>query len=96
MLNQYGQSVPEDLVVLAERPRLLSNEAIADIMKIDWYESRTNKIYILVSKAELEEIPEACNETTLEDTTIKPEDGFDAIDDVLKRCSYEDDSFYHA
>lgn len=97
MKDQYGNTIPDDLVVPTYQP-WLTDEEVKAIMDADWYEEEISGL-ILVPFSQL---PTGISESAY----MAPEDCLDDpieemggdifyIADCLKRFSPEDD-FYHA
>ena len=88
IMDQYGEQVPDDLVVLPD-PQMLGEDEIKKVMDAPWYEAEG----ILMASAKaidgLSEFDPKDAGIDLEETEVS------AIDDPLKRYSKED-GFYHA
>lgn len=85
--DQYGHSVPKDLVLLP----MFSDLAVDDVevvLAARWYESNG---VLMASAAEIKGL----SEDDPLDGGVKPTDPVDYVDDVLKRWN-EVDGFYHA
>lgn len=88
MKDQYGNDVPDDLVVIPDID-LLSGDEIQVVDRADWYE---HKGVILVAAKAIDHL----SETDPQDAGIdKLPDTIDQIDQCLHRYS-DVDGFYHA
>ncbi len=88
MKDQYGNAVPDDLVLLPSQI-LSSSEEIETILKAQWYE--INGWCLCASFVEIGGL----SEDALEDAGIDEPETIDYVDDCLHRYSLED-GFYHA
>ena len=88
MDDQYGNIIPEDLMLLPDYTYLIPKD-IATVFAASWYECQS---ILLVSAAAIDYLSETDPidaGLTLENETIQ------RIDDVLKRGN-KTDNFYHA
>jgi hypothetical protein len=89
MTDQYGEQVPDDLVVLDIDPSDLIREEREKIVNARWYEARN---ILLVSLSEIGGL----TETDPADAGIElDKDEIFYVDDILKRYN-PIDGFYHA
>lgn len=93
MLDQYANTVPDDLVVLDLDPKELSDKELRLVIKADWFEPRDHhhRFLILVSAKAIDYL----TETLLVDVGLDEHAKLDRIASPLKRWS-EEDGFYHA
>ena len=100
MNDQYGNSVPDDLVVLDFAPKELSSEELVKIDAIDWYRPDLDahpgfKNMILVSYCMLAKcIVGTFDGTDPQDCGLESISAVDYIESVLHR--WGSDGFYHA
>jgi hypothetical protein len=95
MKDQYGSTIPGDLVVICYEPWLADDE-IKAVMDADWYEDYFSGL-IFVSRSQLPPLisesayadPEDCLDDPIEEMDLN------LIPDCLKRLDYKD-GFYHA
>jgi len=89
MLDQYGNKVPDDLVILPPIQLLTSEDIDKIIMTARWYE--INKYIIVASAREIDNL----SDDTFENAVGDEIQSIQLVSDVLKRYSLED-GFYHA
>ena len=92
--DQYGDPIPDDLVVLDREPEEFSEGELAAIDGLQWYEPRKSGHCVLVSWRAFSAVVGGTELASPEDCDVDPEMGFDLINAPLHR--YEEGRFYHA
>lgn len=89
--DQYGNEIPEELVVLDNDISRYTDDEIQQIVQARWYETEKRHC-ILIPQSEA---PDWIETRPIDAEVDMKVDALYFIDDVLKRWS-EEDGFYHA